>query len=245
LTWVKLRLFFERAMTPSAGEIVRRCGLFRGISAEWLDALAQTAHVRRFKKGDWAFRQGDECPGLYCVGSGVVRVFKIAPNGKEHVLHLADPGKTFAEVAAIGNFPCPANAAAVEDTVCAMLPTRELQQLLKAHHALCLQLLAGMSMWVHQLIELLEDVVLRDAGGRVARHLLAAGASAGHASFTLPVLKKDLASHLNLTSETLSRTLRRLAQSGLVELGNGQTLRILRPDALRDVADGLLPAEFE
>jgi CRP/FNR family transcriptional regulator len=102
-----------------------------------------------------------------------------------------------------------------------------------------------MSLWVRQLIGLLEDIVLRDAGGRVASHLLAADPSGGREAFSLPVLKKDLASHLNLTSETLSRTLRRLAESGLIGMEPQQRIRILNAAGLRDVADGLLPAEFE
>ncbi|MBU0617872.1 MAG: Crp/Fnr family transcriptional regulator, partial [Planctomycetes bacterium] len=185
------------------------------------------------------------CPGLYCVGTGLVRIFKVAPSGKDHVLHFADPGKTFAEVAAMGEFAVPAHAEAVEDTVCVVLPTDRFQRLLKTHHELCLQLLSGMSFWVRQLVGLLEDIVLRDAGGRVARHVLEADPSGGKEAFSLPVLKKDLASHLNLTSETLSRTLRRLAESGLIEMGPGQRIRVLDSAALRDVAEGLLPAEFD
>lgn len=232
-------------MTHSAREILSHCGLFRELSAHWLDCLAAEAHVKRFSKGQSIFHQGQECPGLYCVGSGLVRVFKVAASGKEHVLHLAEPGRTFAEIAALGNFDLPAHAEAVEESVCVLLPTDRFQKLLREHHELCLQLLNGMSLWVRQLIGLLEDVVLRDAGGRVARHLVRADRSAGRAAFTLPVLKKDLASHLNLTSETLSRTLRRLADSGLIELGDGGQLRILKLAELRDVADGLLPAEFD
>lgn len=235
---------------PSANEtnrieILRQCGLFRTLSDNWIDVLAAQAVTKRFKKGEMIFRQGDECPGLYCVGSGLIRVFKLAPNGKEHVLHFADAGKTFAEVAALGKFALPAFAEANEDSVCVLVPTDNLQRLLTQHHELCLQLLGGMSFWVRQLVALLEDVVLRDASGRLARHLLAADTSGGKSPFKLPVKKKDLASHLNLTSETLSRTLRRLAETKLIEAGSAQRITIINVAALQDVADGILPAEFE
>ncbi len=238
-------MYAQPATVRQAADILRKCGLFSGLSSEWLERLAREALIRRFKKGGIILRQGEECPGLYCVGSGLVRVFKIAPSGKDHVLHFAEPGKTFAEIAAIGGFSCPAHAEATEDTVCALLPADRIRQLLRDHHDFCLQLLTGMSLWVRQLIGLLEDLVLRDACGRVARHILAADSTGGSGAFTLPMLKRDLASHLNLTSETLSRTLRRLAESGLIEQTGGQKLRIVNAHALRDVADGMLPAEFD
>lgn len=238
-------------MTPppaaplTAEQILRKCGLLSGLSDEWLKLLATEAVVRRFEKGRRIFRQGDECPGVYCVGQGLVRVFKVSPGGKDHVLHFAEPGKTFAEVAALGGFAMPAHAEALEDTVCALLPIHRFQALLKRHHELCLQLLSGMSIWVRHLIGLMEDLVLRDASGRVARHILEADTSGGQQPFALRMLKKDLASHLNLTSETLSRTLRRLAESGLVELGEGQQIRILDVAGLGDVAHGLPPAGLD
>ena len=102
-----------------------------------------------------------------------------------------------------------------------------------------------MALWVRRLVGLIEDLVLRDATARVARRLLQADATGGRGAFTLPMLKKDLASHLNLTSETLSRTLRRLAAAGLVESGEPHRIRILDRAALEDVAAGLPPAEFE
>jgi CRP/FNR family transcriptional regulator len=226
-------------------EILRKSSFFGGLEEEMLGLVAAEAVTRTFAKGARIFRQGEECPGLFVVGRGLVRVYKLSPAGKEHVLHFAEPGKTFLEVAVMGDFPCPAHAEALEETVCAMVPAHRFRHLLRRHHALCLQLLTSMSLWVRHLIGLLEDVVLRDATGRVAGHLLrAAGGMEGDA-FTLPMLKRELASHLNLTSETLSRTLRRLGDAGLIETPGGQQIRIVDRAALESVAAGLPPGEWD
>ncbi len=225
--------------------ILENCGLFRSLAPQWLGLLSENGSLRHLKRNQMIFRQGDVCPGLYCVGSGSVKVFKISPAGKEHILHLAGPGQTFAEVAAIGEFSLPAYAQTLESTTCVLIPTIRLRHLLATHHEFCLQLLSGMSLWVRQLIALLEDIVLRDAAGRVARHLIDADPSAGKCPFALPIRKKDLASHLNLTSETLSRTLRRLTDSGLIQTPTPQTVRIIDREQLEEVSAGILPAEFE
>ena len=229
----------------SALDILGRCRFFRGLSHESLRKIGAMARVVRYEKGRMLFRQGDDCPGTVVVGSGVVRIYKIAANGKEHVLHFASPGMTFLEVASIGRFECPAYAQALEDTVCVLLPQQPFVRALEADHGLCLQLMSSMAGWVKQLTGLLEDIVLRDATGRVAQYLLRGRGAGGGAEFKLPTLKKELASHLNLTSETLSRTLRRLVECRLIELPDPQHIRIIDPQALSEVADGLLPQEFE
>lgn len=173
------------------------------------------------------------------VGSGLVRVFKLAPSGKEHVLHLAGPGGTFAEAAVIGGFPCPANAEVTEASELALVPAEAFRRFLREDHQACIDLLAGMSAWVHSMVDLLEDVVLRDAAGRVARHLLAHAGPDG--DVRLPAARKVLASQLNLTAETLSRTLRKLGEDGLIA-SERDAIEIRDKDRLREVAEGLYPA---
>jgi CRP/FNR family transcriptional regulator len=227
-------------VSDEIADILAGSRLFSQVTGPSLERLRAMAIRRRFAKGQRICRQGDDCPGIYVVGSGAVRVFNIAPSGKEHVLHFVAPGMTFLEVAAIGRFACPAWAEATEATTCVLLPTGPFLKALEQDHDLCLQLMGGMAFWVRQLVGLMEDVVLRDAAGRLARYLLDMRSEQGD-TLTLPSLKKDLASHLNLTSETFSRTLRRLTEAGLITQPPDGRLRIVNPSGLQDVADGMYP----
>jgi CRP/FNR family transcriptional regulator, dissimilatory nitrate respiration regulator len=218
-------------------DCLHACRFFRGVQGSSLEALVSMGRVRAFSRGEIIFRQGDPAPGVFVVESGSVRVFKTAPSGKEHVLHFAESGSTFAEVAVLGGFSCPAYAEAVRDTTCVLLPAEAFRQALRENHDLCLQLLGSMALWVHNLVGLLENIVLRDAAGRLAQQILKVAPTAGE-TFTLPSLKKDIASHLNLTSETFSRTLGRLVKAGLVEQLSGGRLRILDHAGLLDIAEG-------
>jgi len=226
---------------PDVCEIIRNCRMFDRLDAERLDLLTGMGQRFRYRAETVIFREGDECPGLFVVGEGLVRLYKSAPSGKEHVLHMAAPGMTFAEVAVIGEFPCPARAEAMEETTCALLPAHDFRRALRRDHGLCLQLMTGMALWVRQFVGLIEDLVLRDAAGRLARYLLDASTDQGGGVVTLPSLKRHLASHLNLTSETLSRTLRRLVDAGLVENVDARHLRVIDAKALGDLAEGMFP----
>jgi CRP-like cAMP-binding protein len=223
----------------NVAEVLDQCSLFRRIQPEGFVRLVSIARLVQFEKDQTVFREKEECPGVYVVGSGLVRVYKSALNGKEHVLHMVGPGNAFAEIAAIAGFRCPASAQAVAPSVCALLPGDAFRRLLDERHELCKEMLIGLTLWVRQLVELLEDVVLRDAIGRLARFLLDAPTDR-NGLVELPALKRHVASHLNLTSETLSRTLRRLIDAGLIAEAEGSRFRVVLPDRLQMVADGKL-----
>ena len=222
-------------------EVIRRCQLFAEVERERCRKLADISRRCQFNRQQRIFRQGQECPGVFIVDTGAVRVFKTSPAGKEHVLHMVAPGQSFAEVAAIGNFPCPAHAEAVEPTRCVLIPVDRFRDQMTHDHQLCLEMMTGMSFWVRRLISLMEDLVLRDALGRTARFLLESEMDA-EGLVRLPSLKRHVASHLNLTSETLSRTLSRLIEAGLVVEHDKNRVELRNPQQLRAVSEGKYPA---
>jgi CRP/FNR family transcriptional regulator len=229
----------EGNVSKSCDEVLSACRLLAQVGAQRRRRLAEISRLCQLPTGRTIFREGEPCPGVYAVDRGMVRILKIGPSGKEHVLHMVGPGFTFGEVAAIGNFPCPAHAEAIADTTCVLIPADPFRQALTEDHQLCLEMITGLSMWVRQLVTLMEDVVLRDAAGRVARYLLECEAEA-EATVKLPSLKRHVASHLNLTSETFSRTLSRLVEAGLVVELDGGRVQLRDRDGLRAVSEGLI-----
>ena len=155
-------------MSLNIAEILAGCKLFSAVQPRGFQRLAVMARLCKFRKGQTIFREGEDCPGVYVVGRGMVRVYKTGPGGKEHVLHIVAPGGTFAEAAAIGGFEVPASAEAIAATTCGLLPEKAFHNLLAEDHELCLGMMTGLTLWLRHLVGLMEDVVLRDAAGRIA-----------------------------------------------------------------------------
>ena len=215
-------------------DILSGCSMFSDVNESGFQRLGVMARICKFPKSYNIFREGDPCPGIYIVGEGLVRIFRTGAGGKEHVLHMVEPGKTFAEVAAIGGFKCPASSQTVTPTTCALLPIVPFRKLLEDDHALCLCMMSSISCWVQDLVGLMGNVVLRDAAGRVASHLLETSES--QSTIELPGLKRHTASHLNLTSETFSRVIRRFIQQGLISDAAKNQLEILDREGLQRIA---------
>ncbi|HQL89290.1 MAG TPA: cyclic nucleotide-binding domain-containing protein, partial [Syntrophales bacterium] len=75
-----------------------RLPLFNGLPEGDLEALSGIVLERAYTAGGTIFREGERAAGLNIVFSGRVKIFKLAPNGKEQILHIMGPGEPFAEV---------------------------------------------------------------------------------------------------------------------------------------------------
>lgn len=225
-------------MTAPTSQTLRQCPLFGAVDDQGIEALGAVAQICRFAAGQRIFNEGEPCPGLFIVADGQVRIYKTNSDGKTHVLHMASPGQTFAEVAVLGGFELPASAEAVLDTTCVLLPKLALIETLKKHHELSLQMMQGMAFWVRTLVTQLEGMTLRDAKGRVAKFLLDK-TSEGTPRLKLDLSNRDLASHLNLTSETLSRTMRQLEEDGIIHRPSVRDICVLNRQALRYIAGAM------
>jgi len=211
--------------------------MFRSLDDGHLEEVAGVAELQSFPGGKLIYSQQSPSKGLYVVASGRVKVFQHSPEGKEYIIHIVTRGATFAEMATLGRFPCPASVVTMESSELVFLPAEKFLHVLEGNSALCIEMMKGMAAWQCQLISSLENVVLRDSLGRLAVYLLSLvnGSNDVPPRVRLPIKKRDLAFHLALTPETLSRTFARLveleairhAERGGIELSSLETLKTL------------------
>jgi CRP/FNR family transcriptional regulator len=69
----------------------------------------------------------------------------------------------------------------------------------------------------------------------MAKRARADGAAVNHVP--LPMTRADIADYLGLTIETVSRTLSRFKRSGLIDIGDGHSITLARPEEIADIAE--------
>ena len=80
------------------------------------------ADRRTYGPGDVILREGDSGDSFYLIEKGSVEVYKRGPNGQKIVIGKIPAGGIFGEMAVIDDKPRMASAAAVEPTICRVIP---------------------------------------------------------------------------------------------------------------------------
>ena len=92
-------------------EMLRKIPYFSMLNQYELALIATVTVERHYNRGDLILIEGEAEGALYYVCSGLVKVFKASPEGKEQVLRLIGAGYTFNDVPALDGGPNPASAA--------------------------------------------------------------------------------------------------------------------------------------
>jgi CRP/FNR family transcriptional regulator len=223
-------------------EALAACPLFADLSAADLRALAGVAVRRGYEKGETLFLQGRPAEGFFLPVAGRVRVSRYSAEGREQVLHLFGPGEPVGEVPVFEGGAYPATATAQEALESLYLPREGFRRLAGESPELLLRLLGCLAGRLRHFVELVDDLALKEVAARLARHLLVLSAAAGEADrVELESSKAVLAARLGTLAETLSRTLGRLQERGLVAV-DGRRIELRDRRALADLAAGVEPA---
>jgi CRP/FNR family transcriptional regulator len=216
-------------------QILKNSPLFASLSDADLDALMAIARIREHPRGELLFSEGEEAEGFFIVLDGKVKVYKLSPDGKERILHIIQPGGTFAEAAIFGDGLYPAYAEPLQLSKLFFLPKDKFLSLLMNNGQISINMIAGLSKFLRQFANQIEDLTFKDVPSRLARYLMEL-THGTRQTVILPISKSQLASNLGTVSETLSRTLRKLSDDDIIKV-SGKTFEILDFERLQELAE--------
>jgi len=171
---------------------------------------------RSFAAGDELFVEGQPADFFYKVISGTVRTSKLLSDARRQIdsFHLA--GDTFGfESARDYSF----TAEAVEDTIVALFRRSSFRSLTQDQPAFADQLMSAMVASLRRARDHMLLLGRKTPMEKMAMFLLdIAGRLQKGDRFDLPMRRTDIADHLGLTKETVSRTLTQMERDGLIKL---------------------------
>jgi CRP/FNR family transcriptional regulator len=215
--------------TPPPRDIARMLGrtdLLSGLDESERDALVRRCLARTFRPGELIVSQHSTADRFFAILDGQVKVYQLASNGDEQVLHFYGPGRTFGEAAVWAEGTYPAFAEAISEATLLAIRRDVLRDMIASDPEIALRMMAGMSAKLREFAGLIEDLSLKEVPARLAGALLVMSEQADSSRFRLPQTKRQLAAQIGTAAETLSRALGKLAESGLIGVkGSEITIR--------------------
>ena len=202
----------------TVAQFLRRVPLFSQLSDADITRLAESARERNYPKNSVILFEDDPGDALYVVITGQVKVVLIGEDGREVILSVLQEGQFFGEMALIDDEPRSAHVIAMTDANLLVLRREDFQRRLQEAPTIALGLLGEMSRRMRKADDKIGGLVLLDVNGRVARLLLQMADENDGKTITRRVTHHTIAQMIGSSRETVSRTIRDLADRGLVEV---------------------------
>jgi len=220
-----------------AKDALRACGLFTQADEATIDALAAALRIRRFRKAETIFHQGDPGDALFIVASGSVKVVLPSDEGAEPaIVAILGAGEFFGELAILDGAPHSATIVAIEPTETLVLHRDEFLRLIDSQVELRRALLASLAVEIRRLTGHVEDLHFLDLPARLASRILRLAATEraaadGEIRIPWPYTQSELAGMIGGSRQSVNRLLADLADEGLVRIER-DVLVVSDPDRL-------------
>jgi CRP-like cAMP-binding protein len=216
---------------PSIVTLMRRHHLFSRLPEKTLHDVCALANLKHLYTHATLMHQGDPAERFFLLISGQIKLHRVTSEGQEKLVEIIQPGQSFAEALLFIEMKrYPVSATALKDSVLVTIEGAHYRNLLEEQPKICLDILAGMSVHLHQRLREIDLLTQANASRRVVNYLFQERDEQSGV-IQLQASKRLVASKLGIQPETFSRILHRLVENGLIDMQRRQ-IRILDDSSL-------------
>ncbi len=214
--------------------------LVEGLSAAEIDQLTGMVSARRrIKRGGHLFKAGDSFEAIYPIRFGSFKSRVLSSDGREQIIGFPLPGDVLGfDAISLGRFQ--SDAVALEDSEVCVVPFAELETIGRDFSPIQQRLHRIISREIVRdqgLMMLLGTMSAEERTGSFLLNLSQRQLRRGFSSteFVLRMTREEIGNYLGLKLETVSRTLSRLQEQGVISVDQ-RKLTIVDQERLRELA---------
>ncbi|MDO5667022.1 MAG: Crp/Fnr family transcriptional regulator [Alcaligenaceae bacterium] len=210
---------------------VSRVPIFRHLPHQELSVIADKATMRVYQRGELIHRAGDPSDKLFIVHKGKIKVYRLSESGKEQLVRILNPGD-FAGETLFSSAAQDSYAEAIQTSEVCTIYRADMQELLTQYPGIALHVLAELSRRLEVSEKQTATIATASINARLADYLAKQVELMNSEHYELPMSRRDLASFLGTTPETVSRRLGEFEEAGWIEQSGQRHIKILDLDAL-------------
>jgi CRP/FNR family transcriptional regulator len=213
--------------------------LFRSLAREQIQRLGCVFRPARYRRNQILFFEGGMAQHLFALHTGLVKVVKSLENGKDRITGLLFPGELFG-LESLTDTVYPLTAVALRDCEICAAPREDFFAFLESNAEVAMGMVRFLIGEIERVRKQVIDMSFKDARMKVATFLLSlvsdeASPTNGSTTLTLPLSRQEISEVLELSPETVSRTLSSFRREQLVT-AHGRHLVIQNRPGLESVA---------
>jgi CRP/FNR family transcriptional regulator len=218
-------------------DTLRRVPLFQELSTPELASLSAEASRKRYAPGQLIFSEGERGGDLLIVESGIIKVLKTAPSGRQQLLAIERAGSSLGEVSVFDGGAYSATAVASEPTVLLRISGEHFRAVCLGDPQVAIKVIRVLGGRLRQARRLIEELSFGTVRDRLIAHLLREAEGRGVQTtegvrFYRNDNNEELAARLGTVRELVSRNLGRLHGEGFV-IVEPRSVTIPDPERLR------------
>ena len=193
--------------------------LFKVLTNEEKEYVREFVYTKSYKKGELLYIPNEKAYTLNILSSGRVRIYRLAENGKEQLLRILIPGEFTGELALFKEGIYEAYAESLEDSTLCMINHSDFKDLLIKYPKVSTKMLEVLALRLSISEEQTAWIGLETVRDRLIHYLsrIAPLNNLQEKIVTLDMPKKDLASYLGTTPESLSREWTNLEKENIIK----------------------------
>ncbi|NQY52417.1 MAG: Crp/Fnr family transcriptional regulator [Campylobacteraceae bacterium] len=191
---------------------LKKLFLFEDMSENLLDEIKKISSVVKLNKGNILFYEGDDPKYLHILAKGTLKLYKVTSSDKELIIKFFHENELIAEFANFENISYPATSEALTSCEVLKIDFEEFKKIMQTNVNITMKIQASLIKKIKTLENIISTHLILDTKQKVAKYIVE------HNVDFFKTKNILIAQMLNMTPETLSRTLKVFKDNNLINI---------------------------